>query len=187
MCRTAAPCPDQVNTILLCLAKYRSFCSRPALGRVQIASPTVTTKAVEPLVGLAVSTFAQLTTPHWLSAIAAHMRSSLDAQLRTHQMPQLAAALQSLHAAFQGGVIDQLETKLLAALEEVASTVVRHLALIDAVIAAVRQQKAAHMSAVSLDKVVSLREAYLEAVAAKLQPADGSEISLQQVCIAARL
>jgi hypothetical protein len=114
----------------------------------------------------------------WLPAVAAHLRTCLEGELRAAHAPAFFEMLATCHHAPDAGA---LEATLLRALRELAGRVQAHLAVIDAVAAACREHAGKGGGFVSLERVVGVREAYLGSVAAMLTPAGG--VTLQRVCL----
>lgn len=116
----------------------------------------------------------QLCGAQWLPAVAHHLQACLELRLSQVDVPAFFAALAVQNALHH----DHLEATLLAALRTLARSVDWHLAIIDAV-AGLARKHAGEGDYVSLDRVVSVREAYLQSVAAMLLPLHA--VSLHQV------
>ena len=116
----------------------------------------------------------QLCGQQWLPAVAHHLQACLEQQLSQGDVPAFFAALAVENALRH----DRLEATLLGALRALARAVEWHLAIIEAV-TALAIKHTAQSDYGCLDRVVSVREAYLQSVAAMLLPLHA--VSLNQV------
>jgi hypothetical protein len=121
--------------------------------------------------------FQNLCSCQWLPAVAEHLKVCLEDHLRRVHVPAFFTTLFACVASSEPGV---LEDTLLKALRALAQQVSTHLSVIDAVVEAARKHVDSEALLTSMERIVSVRGAYLNSVATMLRPT--STESLQQAC-----